>query len=202
MRRGSGAFLHGGGWGIGPSRRAIPTLTEAGWALDVVVYGEGEAPAEPGTHRYHRIAPSWRPWRRDESGELGYPPLETMSPEHGPVFVPQPGRTLFDVIEAARVIVSKPGGSTLIDSLAAATPIAFLEPYGPAEAANARLWTRLGGGLDFATWAEHRYSAEALESLHATLARMRRDTPLYLPVFAAASEGERTAGLAGSRGCP
>jgi UDP-N-acetylglucosamine:LPS N-acetylglucosamine transferase len=76
---------------------------------------------------------------------------------------------LHDVIRAAKAIVSKPGGCTLIDSLAAATPVVFLEPYGYAEASNASLWEHLGFGISYVAWKATGYDPAVLERLHANI---------------------------------
>lgn len=67
--------------------------------------------------------------------------------------------------------MSKPGGGTLVDSLSAAAPLVYLEPFGDHERANALLWERLGFGIAYDRWAASGFARSALETLHHNLLR-------------------------------
>jgi hypothetical protein len=170
---------HGGGWGLGGYRDRIAELRRYGWELDVdVVYPEEAAEPCPGV-RCFAIDPDWRPWQTDEAGEHTFPPLGELRgpatayrsrPEHHEMFM---------LVSGARAVVSKPGGATLIDSLASGTPVVFLKSYGPSEAANAAVWRRSGLGISWDEWAQTGFSAEALVPLHTALAEARARIPCW-----------------------
>jgi UDP-N-acetylglucosamine:LPS N-acetylglucosamine transferase len=77
--------------------------------------------------------------------------------------------SLYDVIRFNQAIISKPGGCTLIDSLASATPVILLEPYGYAEVRNSEIWQRLGYGISYPDWQASGYSMEVLARLQNNL---------------------------------
>ncbi|MDP3135850.1 MAG: hypothetical protein Q8N17_05895 [Burkholderiaceae bacterium] len=172
-------LAHGGGWGIGTYREWLDALAATPFEIDTVVHEAAEATERNSGGRCFMMDPQWQPWRRDGAGELGFPPMglvedgvlrhvETLDDHHA----------LHQVIRSARAIVSKPGGCTLIDSLAAATPVVLLEPYGPAEQANADIWQALGYGISMADWRASGFSAAILERLHRNILA-RRATPAY-----------------------
>jgi UDP-N-acetylglucosamine:LPS N-acetylglucosamine transferase len=76
-------------------------------------------------------------------------------------------------VREAMAVVSKPGGGTLLDSLAAATPIVLLTPWGEPEAKNGALWEELGFGIDFQRWRETGFDHRVLEDLHHRLLEAR-----------------------------
>jgi hypothetical protein len=81
------------------------------------------------------------------------------------------------VIRRARAIVSKPGGCTLIDSLASATPVVLLDAYGYAEQSNGAIWAHLGFGIPYGTWEASGFDSAVLGGLHtALMARGRGET--------------------------
>jgi hypothetical protein len=176
--------VHGGGWGIGTYRQARARLGEAGWALDVVVHDRAEVTPRP-RDRHFLLDPTWRTWsgRGSQDGDSdGYtfPPLLHVEDDA----MLTPGRhALFDVIRESKAIVSKPGGGTLIDSLASATPVVLLEPLGEAEARNGALWEELGFGIAFSRWCESGCSEAVLAGLHENL-RRRRPGPHYPEAYA------------------
>ena len=69
---------------------------------------------------------------------------------------------MFDLVREARAIISKTA-STLVDSLAAATPIVMLEPFGEHEQKNADLWEYLGFGIPYSKWKEADFSGQSLK---------------------------------------
>ena len=62
---------------------------------------------------------------------------------------------------------------TLVDSLASATPLVYLEPFGRHEEKNAELWMHLGFGISYSDWKAVDYSMETLEGLHRNLLKAR-----------------------------
>lgn len=169
-RRSSRLAVHGGGWGIGTYRERLAELGQAGFALDVVLHGDDEAAAlRPGDTGY-RLRPGWRAWQRDDAGELRFPPMERLDATgFEPLPEPSSHHGFYEVIRRDRAIVSKPGGCTLIDSLASATPVVLLEPYGYAEARNAEIWRALGFGIDYGEWRAAGFDPAMLERLHRNL---------------------------------
>jgi UDP-N-acetylglucosamine:LPS N-acetylglucosamine transferase len=76
-------------------------------------------------------------------------------------------------VREAIAVVSKPGGGTLLDSLAAATPVVLLAPWGGPEAKNGALWEELGFGIDFQRWRRTGFDQCVLEDLHHSLLAAR-----------------------------
>jgi UDP-N-acetylglucosamine:LPS N-acetylglucosamine transferase len=72
-------------------------------------------------------------------------------------------------VRGAKAVISKPGGGTLLDSLAAATPVVLLAPWGTPEASNGALWEALGFGIEFERWRETEFDDRVLEALHHNL---------------------------------
>ena len=173
--------VHGGGWGIGTYQQVCPQLRAGGWHLDIVVHSPDECADATADDRRFMLDPAWRPWLRDAEGLLTFPPMIQLSG----VTVPWLGlnrshhHDLFDVIVRARAIVSKPGGCTLIDSLAANTPVILLEAYGYAERSNAEIWIALGYGVTFERWRDSGFSEALLQSLHENLRNRPRNTINY-----------------------
>lgn len=88
--------------------------------------------------------------------------------------------------QACRVqaIVSKPGGGSLTDSFATATPLIMLEPFGVHEKHNADLWERLGLGMRYDTWIQtYDGSAQILEDMHRRIVELRSRTPRYIESY-------------------
>ena len=159
--------VHGGGWGIGTYRDTLAELSQAGFAIDLVVHDPAEAGDRGDSDRHFMLDPAWEPWLRDDAGEFSFPPMIDLRGGSGTASNPQSRYHGFhDVIRKARAIVSKPGGCTLIDSLAAATPVVLLEAYGAAEQRNAQVWQRLGYGISLADWRAGGYCAAVLDRLH------------------------------------
>ncbi|MFC4101446.1 hypothetical protein [Paenibacillus xanthanilyticus] len=167
-------LIHGGGWGMGTYQAKIPELREAGVSLDIVTYYPEEAENGQEGERFFLVDPDWSPWRPDERGEYIFPPFAEIEAGKLPRFLNDARYPLlFDVARRDLAIISKPGGSTLVDSLSAATPIVFLEPFGPHEQKNADLWIRHGFGIAYDDWRRSGFSTAILEELHANLARER-----------------------------
>jgi len=173
--------VHGGGWGIGTYQQICPQLRAGGWQLDIVVHSPDECADVTDDDCRFMLDPAWRPWLRDAEGLLTFPPMIQVSG----ATVPWLGlnrsshHDLFDVIVRARAIVSKPGGCSLIDSLASNTPVILLEAYGYAERSNAEVWIALGYGVTFESWRDSGFSEAMLQRLHENLRNRPRNTISY-----------------------
>jgi hypothetical protein len=196
--------VHGGGWGIGTYRERARELGGSGLAQDVVIHDPAEAAAGAGGDRWFMVDPAWRAWR---SAPCAFPPFGEVASGAGDGTAGAAGtpagpasarprfrsreehHELFDLVRESRAIVSKPGGGTLIDSLAARTPVVLLEPYGYAEQSNARLWEHLGFGVHYERWRRSGWSHELLEELHRNLSRSRDHTLDYPAELAKAVHG-------------
>ncbi|MBJ6363740.1 hypothetical protein ACFOQM_21160 [Paenibacillus sp. GCM10012307] len=170
-------LIHGGGWGIGTYKDKIAELESAGAALHIVTYyreGTQLAPHDRGQHRYYLLDPDWSPWHRNADGEFDFPPFAEIDASQPYEFGDSPDYPrVFELIRQSTGIISKPGGATLLDSLAAATPLIFLEPFGEHERSNARLWESLGLGICYEAWQAQHYSTDVLVQLHQNLLRAR-----------------------------
>lgn len=162
--------VHGGGWGIGAYLDAVAPMVRHDFAVDLVVHYPDEARDEQSTVQRYMLAPGWEPWLRGHGGHHDFPPMVRVDGDAW-LACPAPEDVPFmrTRIEGALAIVSKPGGCTLIDSLATATPLVLLPAYGDAEQANADVWLERGFGIMFDTWATSDFSLAMLEHLHRNL---------------------------------
>lgn len=167
--------VHGGGWGIGTYGMAVPELARTPYALDVVIHHLSEAQLTRIDDRAYLLHPAWNAWDRDTAGVLAFPPMQELI-DRTVVRVLRNAdyHSMHDVIRASKAIVSKPGGCTLIDSLAAATPVVLLQPFGYAEDSNATIWKHLGFGISYTAWRETGYDEAVLARLHANILRRTR----------------------------
>jgi len=181
----SGRLLaHGGGWGIGTYRDRVRSVEPSRWPLDVLAYEPGDAAQAPPGARVFLLDPGWAPWK---AGGDWFPPLGHLESGQSPVRIVRNADypPLFDLTRTAAAVISKPGGGTLIDSLAAATPLLLIEPFGDYERKNGELWKELGFAADLAGWIAGGCSRDALESMHRRLLAARDRTPPYVPWGAA-----------------
>ncbi len=162
--------IHGGGWGMGNYREKIAELEEGGLKLDIVAYEAEETENLKAGHRSFMIDPCWSPWIKNNNDEHEFPPFGQITGGRAPVFKnKQEYHDLFDVIRLSRAIISKPGGATLADSLASATPLVILESFGNYEQQNAELWEHLGFGIRYDDWKTAGFSGGILEKFHYNL---------------------------------
>ena len=175
---------HGGGWALGNFCDVLPELSAAGYALDVLAPTAADWAGRRPTDRRFAHDPDWQPWHRDDAGQLSFPPLGEVGPDNRVLYLPNeilpPAHVL---IREAAAIVSKPGGGTLIDSLAAATPVVLLDPFGDAEARSGDLWEYLGFGIRFDRWRETGFDQGVLAALHRNLLAAQEAGPIYPPTF-------------------
>jgi hypothetical protein len=183
--RGDRVVVHGGGWGIGEYEATVPDLAAHGYEVDLCAYFHEDLRPMEGV-RHLLLDPAWKPWIPGEEGEHVFPPNREIEATAGPPESTSGERhPLFDRIARAVAVVSKPGGATLVDSFAAATPIVFLPPYGEHERRNAELWEELGFGLPLEAWRRAGFAREPLQALHDNLREARRHTPSYPDELAA-----------------
>ncbi|WP_159886786.1 glycosyltransferase family protein [Paenibacillus puerhi] len=173
--------LHGGGWGMGTYLEKVAEL-EREYRLDIVMSNETDCDLNNSRHRYWMNDPLWEAWEKDKAtGKHIFPNMGEIKAGENPVFTSQVSHhRLFDIIKGAKAIISKPGGATLIDSLSSATPIVFLDPFGPHEQKNADLWTHLGFGIYYERWKQSDFSLKLLEPLSEALAAHRAAYPSYV----------------------
>ncbi|WP_168122390.1 UDP-glucuronosyltransferase [Paenibacillus sp. HB172176] len=187
--------VHGGGWGIGTYRSEAEELARLGIALDIVVYEEEEAARQRRGNRCFINDPAWRAWETAPGERPSFPPFAELPPEGKPAYrIPLEHHGLYGVIRQASGIISKPGAGTLIDSLASATPLILLEPFGKHEAHNAALWRELGLGIPMADWRAAGYSREALRPLHERLLAAKSKAGDYIEEYAEALGALRAKG--------
>lgn len=185
----NGRFLiHGGGWGLGSYRQRVPELCAQGLRLDVTVYEPTDLDGRLPENRYFMIDPDWRPWRLDAAGRHRFPPFGEVAADGSIGFEHrEDAPAVYALVRQSQAIISKPGGSTLVDSLSAATPVVLLEPYGEHEQRNGELWQALGFAIPYQDWADARFSAEVLSPLHENLLRARAQAPEYVAHYANAT---------------
>lgn len=172
--RDSRFVIHGGGWGMGTYQNKIPELRAKGIPLDIVVYEREEARGGAANDRFYMIDPSWSPWHRDERGGHIFPPFGEVAQGKPTAFVHRDSHhELLDITGASKGIIGKPGAGTMIDSLASATPLIMLEPFGEHERINTELWESLGFGISYEQWKQDDFSLERLERLHENLVAAR-----------------------------
>ncbi len=141
---------HGGGWGLGTYAEVLTELSLAGYALDVLGPDPPDWDGRGPLDRCYVSDPDWHPWVRNAAGDLTFPPLGEVRPNGEIRYRSQLGFPAAHMnVREAMAVVSKPGGGTLLDSLAAATPIVLLTPWGQPEAKNGALWEELGFGIDY-----------------------------------------------------
>lgn len=175
-------LAHGGGWGMGTYRNAITAMENRGLHLDVMAYNESEICPEKINNRYYSVDPSWHPWVKTKSNVHTFPPVSCTENGQRSDFTCRPEyHELFYVGARSKAIISKPGGSTLVDSLASATPFVFLDSFGPHEDCNVSLWIEKGLGIRFSTWEKADFSDGLLEECHLNLMKIRETTPDFLP---------------------
>ena len=175
--------IHGGGWGIGTYTNKIAELAANNISLDIVVYEIAESTQKYPTNRYFMVDPNWSPWLQAADSQPEFPPFGELVTS--PSFKNRAGyHELFDLIRHSKAIISKPGGGTLIDSLASATPIILLEPYGYAEQSNADIWEYLGYGIAYDKWKEQNYDRDVLEQLHHNILNRSQPTLNYAESYA------------------
>ncbi len=172
--------VHGGGWGLGSYRDAVDELQQTSYSV--------------ASDRCFLPDPNWQPWTRDADGNHEFPPVGEVIDSHNIVWHRSSKfHPFYDVIRRSKAIVSKPGGCTLIDSLASATPVLFLDAYSAAERSNGSLWEYLGFGMPYSAWRETGYDPKVLETLHLNIMSRTARGVDYAQTYAAQVVQEATA---------
>lgn len=166
--------LHGGGWGLGTYLDKIAELARSDYSLNIVLSQTRAPPKRREGDRHFALDSGWRAWVRDGEGEHGYPPMYEIGADGTRKRMADGDHpAMHGIIRGAKAIISKPGGCTLIDSLAAATPLVLLEAYSASEERNAWLWRELGFAIDYEQWRESGFCEQALRRLHGNLIAAR-----------------------------
>lgn len=170
--------IHGGGWGLGTYKDTINRLSYF-WKLNVVAYDESDAEDSKEGIKYYMNAPEWKAWTPDINGKYVFPPYIVL--DEDPIIFHYTKRKhwLLNLIQNCKGIVSKPGAGTLIDSIATATPLIMLEPFGTHEYKNSIIWGNLGFGITFSEWQKSGYSIDLLEQMHYKLKSARDNSKNY-----------------------
>ena len=181
----NGRFLiHGGGWGVGTYKSTIPALEAQGFKLDIIAYEQRDLTQTTSENRYFMIDPEWKPWEKYGQEQHQFPPFAEVKDHHHINFQnSNPYPDVYPLIQHSQAIISKPGGGTLVDSLAAATPLILLDPYGDYERANGQLWQDLGFAITYEQWVDANYSLNMLAKLHTNLCQARTQLPNYIDSY-------------------
>lgn len=166
--------IHGGGWGMGTYQSKIPQLEKEKIPLDIVIYDMCEAENKKEQNRYFMVSPDWSPWMKNDAGEHEFPYFGQVLEAGEATYKNRKAyHELFDIIRYDKAIISKPGGATLLDSLASATPIIMLDSFGAYEHKNMLLWEHMGFGIRYEEWERSNFSMDMLEGLHDNLMGIR-----------------------------
>lgn len=161
--------IHGGGWGLGNYQRLIPELQAAGFDLDIIAYELAETHDIADGNRCFMVQPGWAAWQLETGERAEFPPFGPVRDGEGDFRNRDSQHELFDTVRRSRAVISKPGGGTMIDSLASATPLVLLDPFGYAEEKNADIWEHLGFGIRYEAWRDTDFDLAVLERLHQNL---------------------------------
>lgn len=188
-QRSDRVLVHGGGWGMGTYQNKIPQLEKAGLSMDIIAYQLSEI-WESNLHRFYMTDPDWSPWQQNAKGEHEFPPFAQVTSGKKMVFHHSDKyHKILELSRNVKAIVSKPGGATLLDSIAAATPIILLEPFGQHEEKNAQLWEYLGFGISYEAFEKSNFDLHILEKLHFNLVDARNKVPSYIESFIEKTRG-------------
>jgi processive 1,2-diacylglycerol beta-glucosyltransferase len=141
-------LLMGGGLGIGPLEKALARIDQLERDLQIVVVVGKNLRLE------HRLAEAAR-WMRKPVTVVGFVP------------------NVYEYMRAADILVSKPGGLTSSEALAAELPMVMLRPLPGQEERNARYLQESGVGLRVQTSRDLTETLERLLANPQRLARMR-----------------------------
>jgi hypothetical protein len=177
-------LMHGGGWSLGTYKARAAELAETRYALDIIANKSADISNKRAGDRYYGLDPNWQPWQRATGGRHQFPPMGLLDGSSEISYTANSDHhELYNVICRSKAIVSKPGGCTLIDSLASATPVVLLEPYGYAEKRNADIWQFLGFGISFSDWRDTGYDELVLKELHENILKKTDEVPDYVKAY-------------------
>lgn len=177
-------LVHGGGWGIGANRNRIEEISQNGYLMDIVVYEKDEIYKATWGNRHYLNDLEWNPWEKNSDGQLEYPITYELDVSGNlKSFDAKEYHSVYELCRNAKGIISKPGGGTLLDSLASATPIIFTEAIAKHERANAHFWEEFGFGISYDKWRESGFSIEILGLLHNNLVKERERAREYIDEY-------------------
>lgn len=177
--------IHGGGWGMGTYRDRMSAIYDQKLPIDLILYDRGEfLENEPQIHQY-LLDPFWSPWETDSQGRLQFPRFGRVLGRGQVEYFSQSNHGIFHLIKNSIAIISKPGGGTLLDSFAAATPVIFLESFGKYEDENSRLWQELGYGITLEHFIKQGCRMQLLTEMHDRIMQDRGNVIEYGRVYAA-----------------
>lgn len=177
-------IVHGGGWGMGLYSDKVAKLKNRDYILDIVVYAQQEVKSSTVGEKYYLLESDWSPWVRNSDNKHEFPKMYEVD-ENGILHTLYANgyQSIYDICKKCKGIISKPGGGTLVDSLASATPIIFTEPIAKHEKSNALLWEKIGFGISYDKWEKMGFSIEVLERLHHNILEKRSQIPDYINEF-------------------
>jgi hypothetical protein len=175
--------LHGGGWALGRLEQAVDILARRGFPVILLLGSRRFLENVVGDVRQIRIADGWQPWAA--SAEAPFPPLTVQTLAGCRSFITGVEHGAFKLLRNARAVVTKPGGMTLAESLASATPVVFLEALGEHERLNAKQWIEAGFGIGFEEWASLGFSQKRLYLLHTNLLKESNSLKHWRPTTGA-----------------
>ena len=167
--------VHGGGWALGDFVEQSQRLAEH-FDIELLAGSKETPPIASANVRVHTIPPTWAPW--NAPSDRPYPPL-IQNGKTTTTALSDSGRVnrFHEMSRLSVALVSKPGGSTMLESIATATPIIFLRACGEHEEANARAWVRRGFGTSMEDWERSDFSLDWLKRMHLALLDARMTAP-------------------------
>jgi hypothetical protein len=167
-------IVHGGGWGIGTYRQIISELHSTGMNILLLSYYYDEL-VDCDNCEILLLDPDWYPWKQNC---VLFPPILRTSDNNSFIRIENDQfPPIYTEIKSSLAIISKPGGGTLIDSFASATPLVLLDPFGSYEQKNSELWIHLGFGISYETWKNSRYSMHLLKNCHENILQAQQSVP-------------------------
>lgn len=184
-QRESRVAVHGGGWDIGDLDACIVMLRSR---YTLLLGQAAQVGADADEKEWQlRTDPDWLPWQHGCVAGGQYPAqtllgqtgakadaLSRMTNSLRPYEPP-----FQQLLSRCRALITKPGGASLIDSMATATPLVLLSPFGDYEAANGRAWIKRGFALSFEDWKAQSFALAPLYRCHQALLAMRGNRPVY-----------------------
>lgn len=166
--------VHGGGWGIGNYSQVVNDLKLTGMDILLLGYYHDEL-LNYNNFDVLLLDPDWYPWKQNSTL---FPPILRKDRNESYFKIENDQLPpIYNEIKNSIAIVSKPGGGTLIDSFASATPLVLLEPFGSYEQKNSELWVHLGFGISLENWKKSGYSLHLLKGCHENILQAQKKVP-------------------------
>lgn len=170
--------VHGGGWALGPLDAAATAMAGRGWRIQKMLGSRAPSENTAEDIECYTIPGDWAPWKCPVGRP--FPPLFAVGEYGGRQMVSDGQRhQLLKMMGKSCAVVCKPGGMSLAESALTATPLLFLDPYGPHESENAAHWIAQGFGLPYMEWIARGSDPQDLVSMHRRLvAAVRKSVSL------------------------